>query len=85
MFLLLVGGKGRKKRDIDLGPLDAKCFCELEICCRHPDWKDVPMKVEYYKLTIFTNNEIRRKEKECKSAKKTTTTVRPKTKPPRNR
>ena len=25
-------GKGRKKRSVDLGPLDARCFCGVEIC-----------------------------------------------------
>jgi hypothetical protein len=41
------GLKGRrKKRSIDLGPLDAKCFCGSEICCRHPKYNNVSLEID---------------------------------------
>ena len=30
-------------RSAELAPLDSKCSAKNEICCRHPDWKDVPL------------------------------------------
>jgi hypothetical protein len=27
-------------------PLDSKCEESLDMCCRHPDWKDVPLEEE---------------------------------------
>jgi len=36
----------RKKRSIDLGPLDAKCFCGSDICCRHPEYKNVSLEID---------------------------------------
>ena len=27
-------------------PLDSKCEESLDMCCRHPDWKDVPLEQE---------------------------------------
>ena len=27
-------------------PLDSKCEESLDICCRHPDWRDVPLEQE---------------------------------------
>ena len=27
-----------------MDPLISKCPGDLEICCRHPDWKDVPLE-----------------------------------------
>ena len=40
------GLNGRRiKRSIDLGPLDAKCFCGSEICCRHPAYKNVSLEI----------------------------------------
>ena len=50
-------GKGRKKRGIDLGPLDARCFCGVEICCRHPDYKDVPLEINPGTLKDASNDE----------------------------
>ena len=36
----------RKKRSIDLGPLDAKCFCGSEICCRRPEYRNVSLEID---------------------------------------
>ena len=36
----------RKKRSIDLGPLDAKCFCGSEICCRYPEYRNVSLEID---------------------------------------
>ena len=27
-------------------PLDSKCEESLDMCCRHPDWRDVPLEQE---------------------------------------
>ena len=50
-------GKGRKKRGIDLGPLDARCFCGVEICCRLPEYKDVPLEINPGTLEDASNDE----------------------------
>jgi len=50
--------KTRKKRSIDLGPLDAQCFCENEICCRLPDYNNVTIEVNVTKLANVTGNEV---------------------------
>ena len=49
--------KTRKKRSIDLGPLDAQCFCENEICCRLPDYNNVTIEVNVTKLANVTGYE----------------------------
>ena len=33
---------GRVSRRVALDPAMSKCEKGLEICCRHPDWRDVP-------------------------------------------
>ena len=50
---LFVSSKGLVDiRNMD--PLISKCPGDLEICCRHPDWKDVPLEtiVEIKKPSI---------------------------------
>merc|ERR1712008_73056 len=51
----LIGG--RKKRSIDLGPLDAKCFCRSEICCRHPEYNNVTLEIDPGTLEDVSGNE----------------------------
>ena len=60
---------GRKKRSTDLGPLDARCFCEGEICCRHPEYKDVPLEINPGTLGDVSGYE------NCTTTTKTTTTT----------
>merc|ERR1712008_221332 len=52
-----LNGRKRKKRSIDLGPLDARCFCGSEICCRHPEYKDVPLAIDPATLEDASNDE----------------------------
>ena len=52
-----LNGKRRKKRSIDLGPLDARCFCGTDICCRHPEYKDVPLAIDPATLKDDSNDE----------------------------
>jgi len=56
---LIVTGKGLVDiRNID--PLISKCPGDLEICCRHPDWKDVPLEtvVEIKKPSIDCKTDL---------------------------
>jgi len=50
-------GRRRKKRSVALGPLDAKCFCKNEICCRLPDYNSVNVTVDVVALANITGNE----------------------------
>merc|ERR1712037_451816 len=52
-----LNGRKRKKRSFDLGPLDAKCFCGTEICCRHPEYKDVPLEIDPATLKDASDDE----------------------------
>merc|ERR1712008_532165 len=68
------GLKGRrKKRSIDLGPLDAKCFCGSEICCRHPEYKNVPLEIDPGTLEDVSGDQ------KCITTTSTTTTTTAKT------
>ena len=64
----LIGG--RKKRSIDLGPLDAKCFCGSEICCRHPEYNNVTLEIDPGTLKDVSGDE------KCITTTSTTTTVK---------
>jgi len=67
----LIGG--RKKRSIDLGPLDAKCFCGSEICCRHPEYNNVTLEIDPGTLKDVSGDE------KCITTTSTTTTTKPTT------
>ena len=41
-----------------MDPLNSKCPGDLEVCCRHPDWRNVPIE------TIVT---IKKPKIECKT------------------
>merc|ERR1711956_41209 len=65
------GLKGRrKKRSIDLGPLDAKCFCGSEICCRNPEYRNVTLEIDPGTLKDVSVDE------KCITTTSTTTTVK---------
>merc|ERR1712008_243185 len=67
----LIGG--RKKRSIDLGPLDTKCFCRSEICCRHPEYNNVTLEIDPGTLKDVSGDE------KCITTTSTTTTTTVKT------
>ena len=50
-------GRRRKKRSIDLGPLDSKCFCANEICCRLPEFNSLNVTIDVETLANITGNE----------------------------
>merc|ERR1712008_513498 len=60
----------RKKRSIDLGPLDAKCFCGSEICCRHPEYNNVTLEIDPGTLKDVSGDE------KCITTTSTTTTTK---------
>merc|ERR1712008_130447 len=65
------GLKGRrKKRSIDLGPLDAKCFCGTEICCRHPEYRNVSLEIDPGTLQDVSGDQ------KCITTTSTTTTTK---------
>lgn len=71
------GLKGRrKKRSIDLGPLDAKCFCGSEICCRHPEYKNVPLEIDPGTLEDVSGDQKCITTTSTTTTTKTTTTVK---------
>ena len=47
----------KKFQNSDLGPLDARCFCEGEICCRHPDYKNVTIEIDPETLEDVSGDE----------------------------
>ena len=61
---IITNGKGviniRSGRSIsfELNPLDSLCPGDLEVCCRHPDWRNVP---------LTTNVVIKKPPQECAS------------------
>ena len=42
VHLFIYFATGRVSRRVALDPAISKCEKGLEICCRHPDWRDVP-------------------------------------------
>ena len=63
MSVLIGLSKTRKKQSVDLGPLEAHCFCENEICFTLPDCNNVMIKVDATILANVKGNEERDKTK----------------------
>ena len=45
-FFRLANVRGAHVEAAVFNPLDSKCEESLDMCCRHPDWKDVPLEQE---------------------------------------
>ena len=40
-------------RGANLAPLDSKCSGEIEVCCRHPDWKGCRISLTKFFSTVL--------------------------------